>query len=79
MTPFKAVYERDPPKLTRYMIDQTDLVSIQEQLLTRDIAFNNLKHNLLKAQGHMKKYADQKKRQVDFKIGGHDFSQDATL
>nr|KYP46437.1 Transposon Ty3-I Gag-Pol polyprotein [Cajanus cajan] len=40
-----------------------------EQLLTRDLTINKLKQNLHKAQGHMKKYADQKRRQLEFQIG----------
>nr|KYP46454.1 Transposon Ty3-I Gag-Pol polyprotein [Cajanus cajan] len=69
MTPFKVVYGRDPPKLIKYTVDQADPVSLQEQLLTRDLTINKLKQNLHKAQGHMKKYADQKRRQLEFQIG----------
>jgi len=37
MTPFKAVYGRDPPPLVKYVPDPADLISVQEQLLQRYI------------------------------------------
>jgi len=57
MTPFKAVYGRNPPPLVKYVPDPADLISVQEQLLQRDIILSHLKHNLHWAQQIMKKNA----------------------
>lgn len=48
MTPFKVIY--DPLKLIKYTVDQVDHVSLQEQLLKRDLTIDKLKQNLYKAQ-----------------------------
>ena len=57
MTPFKAVYGRDPPPLVKYVPDPADLISVQEQLLQKDIILFHLKQNLQRAQQIMKKKA----------------------
>lgn len=36
MSPFKALYGRDPPKLTRYELDVMDALALQEMLQDRD-------------------------------------------
>lgn len=54
--------------MIKYTVDQTDPVSLLEQLLTRDLTIDKLKHNLHEAQDHMKEYADQKRRQLEFQI-----------
>ncbi|RZC16380.1 putative isoaspartyl peptidase/L-asparaginase 3 [Glycine soja] len=69
MTPFKVVYRRDLPKLTRDTADQSCSMSVKEQLMLRDLTLSKLKQNLIKAQAHMKKYADMKRRQVEFNVG----------
>lgn len=69
MTPFKALYGRDPPTLTRYTT--TSLVSskLQDQLQARDQILTELKHNLARAQQSMKSQADKRRREVQFSVG----------
>nr|KYP71832.1 Transposon Ty3-I Gag-Pol polyprotein [Cajanus cajan] len=69
MTPFKAVYGRDPPTLPKYVKDDTEPPSLHEMLLHRDQTILCLKQNLMKAQNLMKKYADQKRVHVEFQVG----------
>jgi len=69
MTPFKVVYGRDPPTLIKYSLDSKDPPSIQEQLIMRDLMIEKLKQNLNRAQQYMKKYADQKRRQMELQVG----------
>ncbi|KAL2338914.1 hypothetical protein Fmac_013360 [Flemingia macrophylla] len=69
MTPFKAVYGRDPPNLPKYVKDAIEPHSLQELLLHRDQTLLCLKQNLTKAQTLMKKYADQKRVHVEFQVG----------
>lgn len=54
MTPFKALYDRDPPSVTRYDINVSDPPDLQQQLSHRDTLLNQLRANLLWAQQHMK-------------------------
>ena len=61
ITPFKAVYGREPPPLIKYSISNQDPHSVQEQLVQRDAILHKLKMNLQRAQQHMKKYADERK------------------
>jgi hypothetical protein len=69
MTPFKALYGRDPPSLTRYNYNATDPIPVQEQLTERDTLLARLKSQLLKAQQVMKSQADKKRRDWKFEIG----------
>ncbi|WVZ18389.1 hypothetical protein V8G54_005711 [Vigna mungo] len=50
MTPFKAVYGRDPPQLIKYTVSNKDPPSVQEKLIERDATLNRLKAHLQKAQ-----------------------------
>nr|KYP63732.1 Transposon Ty3-G Gag-Pol polyprotein [Cajanus cajan] len=69
MTPFRAVYGRDPPTIVKYQLDSTDPPSLQELLLQRDVTLNQLKTHLVKAQQRMKKFADKKRIPLEFDIG----------
>nr|KYP34828.1 Retrotransposable element Tf2 [Cajanus cajan] len=69
MTPFKAVYGRDPPTIAKYTLDTQDPPSLQELLQQRDLVLNQLKNHLLKAQIHMKKFADKKRMPLELKVG----------
>jgi len=66
MIPFKTVYGHDPPTITKYPLDHQDPPSLQDLLLQRDLVLNQLKSNLIKAQHHMKKFADRKHTQLEF-------------
>ncbi|MCI53676.1 hypothetical protein A2U01_0074923, partial [Trifolium medium] len=59
MTPFKALYGRDPPYLTRYVAQDNDPPALQEELMERDKVLQQLKDNLTRAQQYMKKQADK--------------------
>ncbi|KAK2367199.1 hypothetical protein QL285_080510 [Trifolium repens] len=69
MTPFKALYGRDPPHITRYQHHPGDTPTLQEELMERDRILQQLKSNLERAQQYMKKQADKHRRDVNFQIG----------
>ncbi|MCI41007.1 hypothetical protein A2U01_0062240, partial [Trifolium medium] len=55
MTPFKALYGREPPYLTKYEVQATDPPTLQEELMEKDRILQQLKINLERAQQYMKK------------------------
>nr|KYP54676.1 Retrovirus-related Pol polyprotein from transposon 17.6 [Cajanus cajan] len=69
MSPFKALYGKDPPSVLRYETNVTDPVSVQELLRERDVLLQQLKSNLFKAQQYMKSQADKRRRDLHFEIG----------
>ena len=69
MTPFKALYGRDPPTLVRYQPEITDVPTVQEQLTARDKLLRQLKDNLMKAQTYTKNQADKKRQDVNLQVG----------
>ncbi|GAU11620.1 hypothetical protein TSUD_346120 [Trifolium subterraneum] len=69
MTPFKAVYGRDPPYLNRYVAQDSDPPTLRAELMERDTILQQLKNNLLKAQQYMKKQADKHRIELQFQIG----------
>jgi hypothetical protein len=69
MTPFKAVYGRDPPGLIKYVVQASDPPSVRDQLLQRDVIIDQLKSNLRKAQQAKKNNADKHRREASFKVG----------
>ncbi|KAI5442459.1 hypothetical protein KIW84_011505 [Lathyrus oleraceus] len=68
-TPFEVVYGRKPPHLIRFSQGETRVEAVATNLVERDEALRQLKHNLLRAQQQMKKYADKKRRDVSFEVG----------
>jgi len=44
--------------------------AVEHELVDRDEALRQLKHHLLLAQQQMKKYADKKRRFLEFEVGG---------
>jgi len=62
MTPFKVVYGREPPQIIKYTFSNQDPPQVKNQLLQRDATLNKLKISLQKAQQHMKKEADKKRK-----------------
>ena len=69
MTPFKAVYGRDPPTLAKYNRDALDPPDLQELLQQQDTIMAQLKLNLTRAQAYMKLQADKKRTHLEFNIG----------
>jgi hypothetical protein len=64
MTPFKALYGREPPALVNETYSIEDPAEVTEQLLNRDTLLAKLKTNLLRAQQVMKNQADKKRVDV---------------
>jgi hypothetical protein len=69
MTPFKALYGRDPPTLIRHSYLSQDAPEIAEQLANRDQLLAKLKMNLLRAQQTMKTQVDRKRHDVTMQVG----------
>ncbi|KAA0042970.1 putative retroelement pol polyprotein [Cucumis melo var. makuwa] len=69
VTPFQVVYERRPPPLIQYGDMETSDSTLDQQPKDRDIALGALKEHLRIAQERMKKYADLKRKDVEFQIG----------
>jgi hypothetical protein len=70
MTPFKALYGKDPPALTRSNIVMTDMDENASQLIaSREHLLTQLQQNLHKAQQAMKLQADRKRLPMEFTIG----------
>ncbi|MCH82898.1 hypothetical protein A2U01_0003711, partial [Trifolium medium] len=65
-TPFETVYGRQPPNLTRFLSNETKVAAVALELSERDEALNQLKAHLARAQAQMKKYADKRRRDVQF-------------
>lgn len=58
VSPFKALYGRDPPHLIRIGTGDTTVGSIEELLQERDAILDDLQFNLIKSQQIMKAGAD---------------------
>lgn len=69
MTPFQALYGREPPTLLRYALGSNSNELIEQFMLQRDEVVDLLKHNLTKAQQKMKEFADKKRTFVEFTVG----------
>lgn len=69
MTPFKAVYGRDPPSLLRYGSPPTPIDSLDTLLTERDSLLEQLKSHLAKAQNRMKVNADKHRRDEELSEG----------
>ncbi|CAA7397329.1 unnamed protein product [Spirodela intermedia] len=70
MTPFKAVYGRDPPTLTRYGSLISSIDAVDTYLKERDDTLQLLKENLLAAQSKMKAQVDKHRRDIDPRFFG---------
>ena len=68
MTPFKALYGREPPPLVRYDIGTTPVLELDEQLAARDEILQVLKHNLERAGNRMKQAVDLKVETLHTKL-----------
>ena len=68
-TPFEIVYGRPPPTIIHYQRGETMVESTAQNLVDRDEALRQLKHNLQRAQTSMKQRADAHRRDVTFSIG----------
>ena len=68
MTPFKAIYGRDPSTLIHGEVPSR-VEEANTMLLERNMMLDELKFHLKQAQYKMKKYADQKRREVNYEVG----------
>lgn len=69
MTPFKALYGRDPPLLLKLSEDIITVAEVDQQVCDRNIVLDLLKTNLQKDQYQMKLYVDTKRRDIEFAVG----------
>ena len=69
MSPFMAVYGREPPPMHPYHIGDTRLVELADMLEERDAILNSLQDNIHMAQTRMKEQADKHRRHVEFSEG----------
>ena len=67
MTPFKALYGRDPPTLIKGCTFTSKIDAVNQLLVARDVVLQELKQNLLKAQNLMKAQANKHRREIDLK------------
>ncbi|GMI89660.1 hypothetical protein HRI_002635300 [Hibiscus trionum] len=68
MTPFRALYGRDPPTLISYVDGGSVNPQVDSILQDRDELLCQLKHNLQHAQLRMKNQADKKRREVELTV-----------
>lgn len=68
MTPFKALYGRDPPVLLRWIEKALKVEEINRMIHERNTILDELKENLTRAQEWMK-YTDKNRRELQFQIG----------
>ena len=66
---FRVVYGRDPPTLISYQPVAAKVATVDKQLLERDQFLEEIKDRLLQAQGTMKAFQDQQRREVSFEVG----------
>jgi hypothetical protein len=69
MSPFKALYGRDPPPIIPYQQETTMVAEVDQLLLLRDNMLAELKQNLPKAQVRMKEQAVKGRCEVEFQVG----------
>ncbi|XP_031251017.1 uncharacterized protein LOC116108912 [Pistacia vera] len=73
MTPFKALYGRDPPTLLKFIDYPSSMEEVNQQMAARNSILDELKHNLAVAQEQMKEAADLGRRDVSFQPGDQEY------
>lgn len=66
---FKALYGHNPPLLVKGAKVSSKLEEVNKLNRDRYELLQDLRNNLLKAQGQMKKYANYHKRELEFHMG----------
>ncbi|XP_077215503.1 uncharacterized protein LOC143850075 [Tasmannia lanceolata] len=69
MTPYEAVYGRQPPTIPSYMQGSSRVEAADEELTQRDTILTRLKTNLIRAHSRMKSLADQKCTDKQLEVG----------
>jgi len=68
-TPFEVVYGRPPPSITRYILGETAVKTVAQDLMNRDETLRQLKFHLLLAQDQMSKFANKHRKPASIKVG----------
>lgn len=69
MTPFKALYGRDPPTWVKFENGSTTNAELESQLRDRDAALQMLREHLHRAQQLMKEKVDRSRRKIELEVG----------
>lgn len=69
ISPFQAVYGREPPGLLKYENGSTANADLERQLQDRDLMIIHIKEHLHRAQQRMKMQADAHGKEVQFEVG----------
>ncbi|XP_074378332.1 uncharacterized protein LOC141719866 [Apium graveolens] len=69
MTPFQVVYNRSPPSIRKFLVGETVVEAVAQELEERDGILRQLEYNLERAQHRMKKQTDLKRRDYSFEVG----------
>ena len=69
MTPFEAVYGRQPPKLVPMVQGEVRVEVVQQDLIERDEALRQLKSHLLRAHDRMRAQANKHRKERYFVVG----------
>ena len=73
LTPFKVIYSKPLSFVLGYILGSSRNEVVDSILMIRAILHNALKHFLLKAQENMKRLADAKHHDDNFKVGQWDY------
>ncbi|KAL4352593.1 hypothetical protein GQ457_06G013560 [Hibiscus cannabinus] len=73
MTPFKALYGRDPPTIVDYLEGASRNEQVNQELRDRDKLLRELKQNLTRARMQMKNQADKHRRKKELEEGSWAF------
>ena len=68
-TPFRIVYDQDPPSLLTYEARSSVFMEVDQQLVEQDAMLSELRQHLHQAQQRMKAQADTKRRDIAFEVG----------
>lgn len=69
MSPYAITFGKKPPSLLQYLERTLNVEVVDEWLTQRDRIFASLGKKLFKAQQRMKKFVDQRRRDVSYKEG----------
>ncbi|KAK7286582.1 hypothetical protein RJT34_21675 [Clitoria ternatea] len=70
-TPFEIVYGRPPPSLTRFILGETLVEAVAQDLKNRDEAIIQLRFHLKRAQDQMTHYANAHRKFMEFQPGDY--------
>ncbi|TYI33357.1 hypothetical protein ES332_A04G127300v1 [Gossypium tomentosum] len=73
LTPFKALYSRDPPIVIDYLEGASRKEVVNHALQERDGILRVLKKKLMQVQNRMKNQADQQRRELELEVGSWAF------